>query len=68
MSEKQKAIELYEMCYYKLDKSMSEITKDRFAKTFANLIIDEVKIQSENWGVISVKAYWQKVRSELNAL
>lgn len=68
MSEKEKAIELYELCYYKLDSSMPEITKDRFAKTFANAIIDEVRIQSENWGVASVRLYWSKVREALNAI
>lgn len=68
MNEKQKAIELYDLCYMKLDRSMSEITKDRYAKEFAALIIDEVKVQAENWGVVSVKLWWNNVRRFLNAL
>lgn len=68
MNEKEKAIQLYERCYYKLDKSMPEISKDFYAKTFANLIIDEIKLQSNNYGINSNQLYWQRVKTELNNL
>jgi hypothetical protein len=69
MSEKAKAIEMYDKFHvYEWDENEGYQTSDKETKKMVNNIIDEIELQARNWGVSSVKLYWQKVRAELNAL
>ena len=69
MSEKAKAIEMYDKFHvYDWDEIEYYQTSDKETKKMVNNIIDEIELQARNWGISSVKLYWQKVRSELNAL
>jgi hypothetical protein len=53
---------------YKWDKNLGYITDDTETKKMVNRVISEIELQAENWSVVSVKRYWQKVRIELNKL
>ena len=69
MSENLKAQEMYDCFHvYQWDEKEGYVTDDKETKKMVNRVIDEIEKQANNWGVISVKAYWQKVRSALNAI
>ena len=45
-----------------------EFSKEIIAKQCALICVDEIELQSKNWGVISVKRYWQEVKQEIEKL
>ena len=63
MTEVEKAQELYFKYYMKVaDGSSPEYN----AKQCALIAVDEILCQVNNWGIISVKGYWEQVKHELN--
>ena len=69
MSAEEKAKELFTTFqqYYWSD-DLGWMPDEDESKKMAGKVIDEIERQAENWGVTSVKAYWQNVRRSLNAL
>lgn len=53
---------------YKWDETMGYMPDDAETKKEVNKVIDEIELQAENWGVVSVRGYWVEVRRALNAL
>jgi hypothetical protein len=53
---------------YKWDETNGYMPDDAETKKEVNKVIDEIELQAENWGVISVRGYWVEVRRALNAL
>ena len=79
MNPKEKARELYNkfndatLTYDCGDYSAKGINNSIMAmvmesKNCALICVDEIQRQSENWGVVSVRAYWQQVKTEINNL
>lgn len=53
---------------YKWDETKGYMPDDEETKKEVNKVIDEIELQAENWGVVSVRGYWVEVRRALNAL
>ena len=50
---------------YFVDKEQGAIINAKFC---AKLAVDEILNQIDNWGIISVKGYWQRVKQEIEKL
>ena len=69
MTPKEKAKELYDKFQqYDWDEKYGFTPDKKGTKIYVNKIIDEIELQSTNWGVVSVTKYWIDVRSFLNAI
>lgn len=53
---------------YKWDETNGYMPDDEETIKEVNKVIDEIELQAENWGVVSVRGYWVEVRRALNAL
>ena len=66
MNAKEKAREL-------VDKYANVISDEiwydlEIAKQCALIAVDEILTQIHNWGIVSVKTYWNEVKQEINEL
>jgi len=68
MSTKEKAEDLLEKFeQYEWDDDKGYMPSDKETKKAVNKVIDEIVLQAENWGVVSVRKYWVDVRRAVNA-
>jgi len=68
MSTKEKAEDLLEKFeQYEWDDDKGYMPSDKETKKAVNKVIDEIELQAENWGVVSVRKYWVDVRRVVNA-
>jgi len=68
MSAKEKAEDLLEKFeQYEWDDDKGYMPSDKETKKAVNKVIDEIELQAENWGVVSVRKYWVDVRRAVNA-
>ena len=68
MNTKEKAEDLLETFeQYEWDDDKGYMPSDKETKKAVNKVIDEIELQAENWGVVSVRKYWVDVRREVNA-
>jgi len=67
MTAKEKALELYNNFHqYDWEEDEGWSSSDVQSKQMASKVIDEIEKQADNWGVVSVRAYWIEVRKELH--
>jgi len=68
MSPKLKAEDLLEKFQqYEWDEDNGYMPSDKETNKVVNKVIDEIELQAENWGVVSVRKYWVDVRRAVNA-
>jgi ribonuclease HII len=68
MSTREKAKDLLEKFeQYEWDDDKGYMPSDIETKKAVNKVIDEIELQAENWGVVSVRKYWVDVRRAVNA-
>lgn len=68
MTPKLKAEDLLETFeQYEWDDEKGYMPSDKETKKAVNKVIDEIELQADNWGVVSVRKYWLDVRREVNA-
>lgn len=69
MTPRQKAAELYTTFQqYDWDEVEGFVPAHNQTVKTVGLVIDEIEKQADNWGVVSVQAYWKQVRVELNTI
>ncbi len=67
MTARTKAYELYDNFHqYDWEEDKGWSSSDVQSKQMASKVIDEIEKQADNWGVISIRAYWIEVRKELH--
>ncbi|AGO48539.1 hypothetical protein Phi18:3_gp027 [Cellulophaga phage phi18:3] len=52
---------------YEWDNDNGYMPSDNETRKSVNKVIDEIELQAENWGVVSVRKYWVDVRNEVNS-
>jgi hypothetical protein len=65
MTPQEKARDLYFNYYQQVADGSSP---EHNAKQCALIAVDEILCQINNWGVVSVKRYWEQVKQELEKL
>ena len=61
-----KAKELFYKYYYEAPESgISDEIDVITAKKYATILVDEILIQADNWGVTSVTGFWNDVKKEI---
>ena len=71
MESKEKAMELFDKYYFLLtyfSENSSIDSRRKYAIQCALIAVDEILVQIDNWGIISVKSFWQQVKQEIEKL
>ena len=69
MTPFEKAEQLYNGFHqYYWDKNLGWMPDELKSKEMALKVVDEIEQQAIEWGVVSVQAYWKRVRLEIKNL